>query len=160
MHLPSEEKLWHIPAALQLPISLPFPLRSTPELVQETSYLAASLNMDSFSIMPFCCGSYNSTEVLLKRCIMLYAFHIFRYQNTFNHFQTFVCFCIISYICSYCKPFSKIFTKEKTDCSMLLISLLPSSPSLCLARRRSFASFFSLLISYLLFSFTLIIFNL
>ena len=50
MHLPSELKLWQIPPAEVFPIPVPSPIRSTPLEEQDTSYLAASERMVSFSI--------------------------------------------------------------------------------------------------------------
>ena len=54
MHLPSAEKLWHIPDFLQFPIPVPSPCLSTPLDVQATSYLAASLKICSLSYIDIC----------------------------------------------------------------------------------------------------------
>ena len=57
IHLPSAPKLWQIPALEEFPIPLPSPLLSTPLEEQETSYLAASARMFSFSlILIFSCS--------------------------------------------------------------------------------------------------------
>ena len=55
MHLPSAEKEWQMPAAIEFPIPFLLPLRFTPEEVQATSYLAASVKMASFSIRDIFC---------------------------------------------------------------------------------------------------------
>ena len=48
MHLPSADQLWHIPAAAALPM-VPLFLLPTPLLEQDTSYLALSASILSFS---------------------------------------------------------------------------------------------------------------
>ena len=55
MHLPSEEKLWQIPAFTAFPIPVPSPLLWLPLLVQATSYFAASVKISSFFISGSSC---------------------------------------------------------------------------------------------------------
>ena len=64
---PSAEKVWQIPAATELPMPVPFPLRSTPLEVQATSYFAASESMASFSAKDIFIWIFMWSHLLSKR---------------------------------------------------------------------------------------------
>ncbi len=77
IHLPSAEKVWHIPQATELPRLPLTPFLSTPLEVQATSYLAASESISNFFCMVIC--SCTITPIISS----LFANICLSYCNTF-----------------------------------------------------------------------------
>ena|SRR5699024_5393489 len=94
IHLPSAEKLWHIPDLLQFPIPVPSPRRSTPLEVHATSYLAASVRILSLSynVISVCILSvisFSRPSVSISNiCSIQILAHMFDFFNCFRQKNT------------------------------------------------------------------------